>query len=224
MNFKFAKVPGFVVVLLAGQALVAAEVRTYQFVGDGSRPFLYDSSWGLQIDAPLVGTFDLVTDPVAGTAQLTNINTYLGEPAKAPPRQNEPLSASDRAYFVNKPLTTVWRTNLIALTGHFIAPDLIEFAGPSAGLYYKRIPNYDRPVIGYPSGGFNYIPGYNTAMQIALDGDQATINAVSTDIVVNDIPFYYLLNARATVVPEPSVAILLVGFGVPFYALCGRRR
>ena len=62
----------------------AIEVRTYQFSSD-NRPYRYQA-WGPAIDAQLSGTFDLVLDQSAGTAQLANIQAIIVNPAHCAPK------------------------------------------------------------------------------------------------------------------------------------------
>jgi hypothetical protein len=173
-----------------------------------NRPFLYDSSWGLLADAQLSGTFDLVFDEQAGTAQLTNLDTRIVNPVYAPPRQDIPLTASTRAWLDNIPLATRWPTDLSSLAGRFLAPDLIEFDGPSNGIYFVQPANSSRPTFGY-GPGFHYVEGFSTVLQVKLEDDTATLSGVATMLLWNDAPFYYLLNARATLVPEPGLGAML---------------
>jgi hypothetical protein len=196
----------FAVVAVVASPSFAIEVRTYQFSGD-DRPFAYQA-WGPAIDAQILGTFDLVLDQSAGTGQLTNLQARIANPAYAPPDQDSPLLASTRTYFDNVPLSTRWPTNLGSLTGHFIAADLLEFDGPNSGVYFRQTPGSDRPYLGYTYGSA-YIEGFDTALQLKLGGDSVTINAVATQILWNDAPLYYLLNAHATLVPEPGIGAML---------------
>src|SRR5689334_327101 len=93
----------FPAIALLGLPSFASEVRTYQFANDGNRPYIY-WAWNV-IDAQLSGTFDLVLDQAAGTAQLTNLQARIFNPAYAPPDQNIPLTASAHTYFDNAPLS-----------------------------------------------------------------------------------------------------------------------
>jgi hypothetical protein len=195
------------VAIVASPPCLAIEVRTYQFSGD-NRPYRYQA-WGPAIDAQLSGTFDLVLDQSAGTAQLTNIQTTIVNPAYAPPNASVPLSASSRTFFENLPFSSRWPTNLTSLTGHFLAPDLLEFDGPNSGVSLKHDANSNLPYLGYSFPISHYIYGHDTALQLKLQGDTAAITAVAFHIIAIDSPIYYLLDAQATLVPEPSAVVLL---------------
>jgi hypothetical protein len=186
----------------------AVEVRTYQFSSD-NRPYRYQA-WAPATDAQLIGTFDLVLDPSAGTAQLTNIQATIVNPAYAPPNQGTPLTASQRAYFDNVPLSTRWPTNLASLTGHFLAPDLLEFDGPNNNIYFRQDTASSLPYIGFSLPGYYNADAYDTALQLRLGSDSATLTGVATQIFWNDATLHYLLGARATLVPEPSTLALAV--------------
>ena len=197
----------FAVVAIVAAPSFAIEVRTYQFSSD-NRPFRYQA-WEPAIDAQLTGTFDLVLDQSAGTAQLANIQAIIVNPAHAPPNENAPLNASDRTCFENLPFSNRWPTNLTSLTGHFLAPDLLEFDGPNSGVSLKHDANSSLPYLGYTYPINHYIYGQDTALQLKLQGDTAVITAVAFHIAAIDAPTYYLLNAQATLVPEPSAVVLL---------------
>ena len=196
----------FAAIALLGLPSFAFEVRTYQFADDGSRPFVYFARD--VIDTQLSGTFDLVLDQAAGTAQLTNLQARIFNPAYTPPNQNIPLTASARTYFDNAPLSIRWPTNLSSLPGRFLAPDLLEFDRPNSGVFLGYTASSDRPYLGHTYGS-GHIEGHDTALQVRLGSDTATITAVADNWIVNDSPIYYLLNAQATLVPEPSAVVLL---------------
>src|SRR3954470_13751292 len=198
----------FAAVALIALPSFAIETRTYQFSAGGNRPFLYDSSWGLVVDAQLAGTFDLMLDQSAGTAQLTNLQARIINPANAPPKQNIPLTASDRAYFDNLLLSNRWPTNLSSLPGHFLAPDLAEFDGPSSGIFLVQPADSIRPTFGYRPDA-HFVDGFNTVLQIKLGSSMAVVNGVAFYPFAIDAPFYYLLDAQATLVPEPNVIVPL---------------
>jgi hypothetical protein len=208
----------FAAIALLGLPSFAFEVRTYQFADDGSRPFVYFARD--IIDTQLSGTFDLVLDQAAGTAQLTNLQARIFNPAYAPPNQNIPLTASARTYFDNAPLSLRWPTNLGSLPGRFLAPDLLEFDGPNSGVFLAHTANSNFPYLGHTYGS-GHIEGHDTALEVRLGSDTATITAVADNWIVNDSPIYYLLNAQATLVPEPSTIALAV---LAFAALPIRRR
>jgi hypothetical protein len=191
---------------LLGLPSFAFEVRTYQFTADGSRPFLYRARD--VIDAQLSGNFDLVLDQAAGTAQLTNLQARIFNPAYAPPNQSIPLTTSARTTFDNILLSTRWPTNLSSLPGHFLAADLLEFDGPNSGVYLGQNANSILPYLGFTYGS-GHIEGHDTALQVRLAGDTATITAIAENWIVNDSPIFYLLSAQATLVPEPSAVVLL---------------
>lgn len=206
----------FVAIALLGQPSFAFEVRTYQFAADGSRPFVYEA-WDV-IDAQLSGTFDLVLDQTAGTAKLTNLQVRIFDPAYAPPNQNISLIPSSRTYFDDILLSTRWPTNLSLLSGHFLAPDLLEFDGPNSGVFLGYHAYSNLPYLGHTYGS-GYIEGHDTALQVRLGSDTATITAIAENWISIDSPIYYLLNAQATLVPEPSTIVLLavgVLFKLPY--------
>src|SRR4051794_5619757 len=184
----------FAAVAVIAAPSFAIEVRTYQFSSD-NRPYRYQA-WGPAIDAQLSGTFDLVLDQSAGTAQLANIQTIIVNPAHAPPNENVPLNASSRAFFENLPFSNRWPTNLTSLTGHFLAPDLLEFDGPNSDVSLKYNANSNLPYLGYTYPITHYIYGHDTALQLQLQGDTAVITAVAFHIAAIDAPIYYLLNAQ----------------------------
>ena len=186
----------------------AIDVRTYQFSG-GNRPYRYQA-WGGPTDAQLIGTFDLVLDQSAGTAQLTNIRATILNPAYAPPNEYIPLLESTRIYFDNVPFSSRWPTNLTSLTGHFLAPDLLEFDGPNDGIYFRQDACSSLPQLGYSISRIHNPDAYDTALQLRLGAGTATLTGVATQILWNDSALYYLLNAQATLVPEPSSATLVV--------------
>jgi hypothetical protein len=210
-----------VAVVAVSARLSFADARTYQFTS-GNRPFLYTGTFDHDIDAQVAGTFDLVMNVGAGTAQLTNINAHLEQVAHAPPYESNVLTPSSITFF-DRPFSALWPTDMSALTGHFIGPDLLEFDGPTVGIYYKETPGYDRPAMGLPTGGFIAAPGYSTVMRLQLDGDAVTINALAEWIFVNDAPYYYLLNARATAVPEPASGLLFITVLMAQIAVIRRR-
>ena len=197
----------FVVFVVVASPSFAVEVRTYQFSGD-NRPFAYHA-WGPAIDAQLSGTFDLVLDQLAGTAQLTNLHARIVNPAHAQPNQDIPLITSERTYFDNIPLTTRWPTNLTSLQGHFLAPDLLEFDGPNDGIFLRQDAGHNFPYLGYSFASIHNVDAYDTALQLKLGSDTATLTGVATQILWNDSALYYLLGAQVTLVPEPSSGTLV---------------
>src|SRR4051794_34684958 len=210
----------FAAIALLGLPSFAFEVRTYQFADDGNRPYVY-FAWEV-IDAQLSGTFDLVLDQAAGTAQLTNLQARIFNPAFAPPNQNIPLTASAHTYFDNAPLSIRWPNNLSSLPGRFLAPDLLEFDGPNSGVFLGHSANSNLPSLGFTYGS-GHIEGHDTALQVRLGSDTATITAVADNWIVIDSPIYYLLNAQATLVPEPS-AVVLLAVGAISMPPCRRRK
>lgn len=204
---------------LLGLPSFAFEVRTYQFAADGSRPFVY-WAWDV-IDAKISGSFDLMLDQAAGTAQLTNLQVRIFDPAYAPPNQNIPLIPSSRTYFDDVLLSTRWPTNLSLLSGHFLTPDLLEFDGPNSGVFLGHNDYSNLPYLGIPHYGSGHIEGYDTALQVELRSGTATITAIAENWIQIDSAIYYLLNAQATLVPEPNT-ILLAGGAV--FMLPNRRR
>jgi hypothetical protein len=195
-------------VVAGASSSLAIEMRTYQFSTD-NRPFRYQA-WDPAVDAQLIGTFNLVLDQSAGTAQLANIQATILNPAHAPPNESIPLLNSTRTYFDNIPFSTRWPTNLSSLPGHFLAPDLLEFDGPNDGIFLKPGSGSDLPSLGHPSTILHYVNAYDTGLQLKLQGDIATITAVAHHLILIDSADYYLLSARATLVPEPSSCALVV--------------
>ena len=105
-------------------------------------------------------------------------------------------------------LAARWPTNLTALPGHFLAPDLIEFDGPSTGIFFVPDNGSGHAAIGFGSGT-HFVAGYNTALQLKLTGDTVTMDAVAMNFFINDSSNYFLVNAQATSVPEPGYSALL---------------
>lgn len=218
MNQKIFSL-AFAATALLGLPSFAFEFQMYQFAADGSRPFVY-WAWDV-IDAQISGTFDLMLDQAAGTAQLTNLQVRIFDPAYAPPNQNIPLIPSSRTYFDDVLLSTRWPTNLSLLSGHFLTPDLLEFDGPNSGVFLGHHAYSNLPYLGHTYGS-GHIEGYDTALQVKLGTDSATITAIAENWIQIDSAIYYLLNAQATLVPEPNTIVLVAGGAV--FMLPNRRR
>jgi hypothetical protein len=183
----------------------ATDLRTYQFSTGNDRPFIYDSSWGLVVNSHLKGSFDLALDQSAGTAQLLNLNIQFDQLQLAPPRQNDPLPPDVVAFF-NTPFTNIWPNNLTTLPGRFAAPNVVEFDGPTVGIFLIRPAGSARPNVTY-TGSPRYVAGYNSAFQLKLDGNTAIISAATTNYFGIDFPQYFIVDATATLVPEPATAV-----------------
>jgi hypothetical protein len=48
----------------------------------------------------------------------------------------------------------------------------------------------------------------DTALQLKVGSGTVTLTGVANQILWNDAPYFYLLGAQATLIPEPSSAIL----------------
>ena len=184
----------------------AADVRTYQFTAGNDLPFIYDSAWGLVVNSHLTGSFDLALDPSAGTAQLLNLNIQFDQLQLAPPRQNDPLPP-DVPPFFSVPFTNLWPNDLTSLPGRFTAPNVVEFDGPTNGIFLTQPAGSARPNVTYSSTP-TFVPGYNSAFQVKLDGNTATISAATTNYFGVDFPQYFIAGATATLVPEPATSVL----------------